>query len=144
MDGSALHPAGFTGAVAPLGTALTEDQMRELWKIVPEPVLCFDGDNAGQRAMARAAERALALIRPGLGLKFAILPAGEDPDTLIRKEGPKALGTVIAAANPLSEILWQMEAGQSDISTPEGRGAFSDPARYRRRRHTDLAVEPGG
>ncbi|MCK4939136.1 MAG: DNA primase [Rhodospirillaceae bacterium] len=124
MDVIALHQAGFTGAVAPLGTALTEDQMRELWKIVPEPVLCFDGDNAGQRAMARAAERALALIRPGLGLRFAILPAGEDPDTLIRKEGPKALGAVIAAANPLSEILWQMEAGAADTTTPEGRAAL--------------------
>ncbi len=124
MDVIALHQAGFTAAVAPLGTALTEEQMLELWKIVPEPVLCFDGDNAGQRAMARAATRALTIIRPGLGLKFAILPAGEDPDTLIRKEGPKALGAVISAANPLSDILWQMEAGQSDITTPEGRGAL--------------------
>ena len=124
MDVIALHQAGFIGAVAPLGTALTEGQMLELWKIVPEPVLCFDGDNAGQRAMARAAERALALIKPGLGLRFAILPPGEDPDTLIRKEGPKALGAVISAASPLSDILWQMEAATADITTPEGRGAL--------------------
>lgn len=124
MDVIALHQAGFTGAVAPLGTALTEDQMRELWKIVPEPILCFDGDNAGQRAMARAAERSLGLIRPGLGLRFAILPPGEDPDTLIAKEGANAFGDVVARANPLSEILWQMEAGASSLTTPEGRAAL--------------------
>ena len=120
MDVIALHQAGFGGAVAPLGTALTEEQMRELWKIVPEPVLCFDGDNAGQRAMARAAERALSLIRPGLGLRFAILPPGEDPDTLIKNHGAKAFADVLAGANPLSEILWQMETIGADTATPEG------------------------
>ncbi|MDH3335080.1 MAG: DNA primase [Rhodospirillaceae bacterium] len=120
MDVIALHQAGFSGAVAPLGTALTEEQMRELWKIVPEPVLCFDGDNAGQRAMARAAERALSLIRPGFGLRFAILPPGEDPDTLIKNHGAKAFADVLAGANPLSEILWQMETIGADTATPEG------------------------
>lgn len=124
MDVIALHQAGFTGAVAPLGTALTEDQMRELWKVTPEPVLCFDGDNAGSRAMVRAAERSLSLIRPGVGLRFATLPAGEDPDTLIKKEGAKAFSRVLESAQPLSEVLWQMEAGSGDITTPEGRAAL--------------------
>ena len=83
MDVIALHRAGFNTAVAPLGTALTEVQLEELWKLAPEPVLCFDGDSAGERAALRAAERALPLLRPGLTLRFATLPAGEDPDTLV-------------------------------------------------------------
>ncbi|MDH5189475.1 MAG: DNA primase, partial [Rhodospirillaceae bacterium] len=120
MDVIALHQAGFSGAVAPLGTALTEEQIRELWKIVPEPVLCFDGDNAGQRAMARAAERALSLIKPGFGLRFAILPPGEDPDTLIKNTGAKAFADVLGNASALSEILWQMETIGADTTTPEG------------------------
>lgn len=124
MDVIALHQAGFTGSVAPLGTALTEEQLRELWKIVPEPVLCFDGDNAGQRAMARAAERALSLIRPGFGLRFAILPPGEDPDTLIKNHGAKAFTDVLGGASPLSEILWQMETIGADTATPEGLAAL--------------------
>ena len=84
MDVIALYGAGIRCAVAPLGTALTEEQVALLWRLAPEPVLCFDGDEAGRRAMARAAERALPLLKPGFGLRFAELPAGEDPDTLIQ------------------------------------------------------------
>src|SRR3546814_816658 len=85
MDVIALAQAGLTQAVAPLGTALTEEQMAELWRLAPEPILCFDGDVAGQRAAARAAERALPLLKPGHSFRFALLPAGEDPDSLDRK-----------------------------------------------------------
>src|SRR5262249_35774029 len=91
MDVIALAEAGFAGAVAPLGAALTESQIAELWRLVPEPILCFDGDAAGQRAAGRAAERALPMLEPGKSLRFALLPNGEDPDSFVRKRGAEAL-----------------------------------------------------
>ncbi|MBC8338036.1 MAG: DNA primase [Rhodospirillales bacterium] len=123
-DVIALHQAGFENAVAPLGTALTEDQMKILWKIVPEPVLCFDGDAAGQKAAARAAVRALPLLASGYGLRFALLPTGEDPDSLIKTGGAEAMSGVINAALPLSEVLWRMETGGRVPKTPEQRAAL--------------------
>lgn len=124
MDVIALHQAGFEGAVAPLGTALTEEQILELWKVMPEPVLCFDGDNAGVRAAARAAERALSLLRAGVGLRFAALPAGEDPDSLVQKQGPAAFQAVLDQAKPLSQVLWEMNVALGPTDTPEGRAAL--------------------
>jgi len=124
MDVIALYQAGFEGAVAPLGTALTEGQIQELWKITPEPVLCFDGDNAGQRAQVRASERALPLIKAGVGIRFATLPAGEDPDSLVQAKGPAAFQEVIAAAKPLSQVLWEQEMSAGATDTPEGRAAL--------------------
>jgi DNA primase len=106
MDVIALHRAGFAMALAPLGTALTEFQLHELWRLAPEPVLCFDGDVAGQRAASRALRRALPLLRPGQSLRFAKLPAGEDPDSIIRAAGRAAFDQVLAAAQPLSSMLW--------------------------------------
>ncbi|MEE9318499.1 MAG: DNA primase [Rhodospirillales bacterium] len=123
-DVIALHQAGFEYAVAPLGTALTEDQIRLLWRIVPEPVLCFDGDPAGQQAAARAAERALPLLASGYGLRFAMLPGGEDPDSLIQSGGPDAMTRVIEGAIPLSEVLWRMETGGRLPKSPEDRAAL--------------------
>ena len=124
MDVIALYQAGFEGAVAPLGTALTEEQIQELWKITPEPVLCFDGDNAGQRAAVRASERALPLIKAGVGIRFATLQAGEDPDSLVQTKGPAAFAEVIAAAKPLSQVLWEQEVSAGTTDTPEGRAAL--------------------
>ena len=124
MDVIALHRAGFEHAVAPLGTALTEEQMRLLWRIVPEPVLCFDGDAAGQMAAARAAERALPLLKSGFGLRFALLPEGDDPDTLVRSRGPDAMAAVVARAVPLSEVLWRMQTGGRMPTTPEERASL--------------------
>ncbi|MCK5576366.1 MAG: toprim domain-containing protein, partial [Sphingomonadales bacterium] len=124
MDVIVLNQAGFEGAVAPLGTALTEDQIKELWKIMPEPVLCFDGDNAGVRAAKRAAQRALVLIRAGVGLRFAALPAGEDPDSLVQKQGVAAFESVLDAAKPLSQVVWEMEVAEGPTNTPEGRAAL--------------------
>jgi DNA primase len=121
MDAIALSQAGFGGAVAPLGTALTEMQLHELWRLSPEPVVCFDGDEAGQRAARRALDRALPLLRPGISLRFAALPPGEDPDSLIRAEGPAAFAEVLRAARPLSEMLWQAELAARPIDTPERR-----------------------
>src|SRR5712671_1287817 len=121
MDVIALHRAGFGTAVAPLGTALTEAHLHELWRLSPEPVLCFDGDNAGQRAMIRALHRALPLLQPGRSLRFAGLPSGEDPDSLIRTGGKPAFAEILAAARPLSEMLWQSELAARPIDTPERR-----------------------
>jgi len=124
MDVIALHGAGFGGAVAPLGTALTEGQLAELWKLADEPYLCFDGDNAGRRAMSRAAERALPLLRAGKSLRFLALPAGEDPDSLIRTRGPDALRRTLELARPLSDVVWEMETAGKSTDTPERRASL--------------------
>jgi DNA primase len=131
MDVIALHRAGFATAVAPLGTALTETQLQELWRLSPEPVLCFDGDSAGQRAALRALNRALPLLKPGRSLRFARVPAGEDPDSLIRARGPDSFAEVLAAARPLVELLWQSELAERPIDTPERRADLK--ARLERR-----------
>src|SRR5205807_3729741 len=107
MDVIGLDHAGFATAVAPLGTALTEFQLYELWRLTPEPILCFDGDAAGQRAAARAMRRALPLLRPGQSLRFVSLPAGEDPDSVIRQAGRSTFDQMLAAARPLSIVLWE-------------------------------------
>ncbi|MDA1091337.1 MAG: DNA primase [Proteobacteria bacterium] len=139
-DVIALHQAGFENAVAPLGTALTEDQIKLLWKIVPEPVLCFDGDAAGQKAAARAAERALPLLVSGYGLRFALLPDGEDPDSLIKTGGATAMSQVLDTALPLSEVLWRMETGGRIPKTPEERAALQKRLKDYARQITDSTL----
>ena len=140
MDVIALSRAGFENAVAPLGTALTEEQIAELWKTVREPVLCFDGDNAGARAQSRAAERALALLKPGYALRFATLPAGEDPDSLIATQGAAAMADLIARAEPLSEVLWRLETGGRLPKTPEQRASIQKALEDHARRIADPTV----
>jgi DNA primase len=120
MDVIALHRAGFTTAVAPLGTALTEAHLGELWRLAPEPVLCFDGDAAGQRAATRAVRRALPLLKPGISLRFASLPAGEDPDSLIQASQLR-FEEVLASAKPLSVKVWETEAIKLPLESPERR-----------------------
>ena len=124
MDVIALHQAGFDGAVAPLGTALTAEQMEEIWRITPEPILCLDGDAAGVRAAARTSEMVLPLIGTERTLRFATLPQGQDPDDLIGKKGPAAFEAVIAAARPLSTALYDLMADGRPLGSPEGRAAF--------------------
>ena len=124
MDVIALHQAGFTGAVAPLGTALTTEQLEALWAVSPEPVLCFDGDAAGARAAARAAEVALPMLTPERTLRLATLPAGEDPDTLIGKQGQGAFEAALGAAKPLAEALYTLLAEGRSLSSPEERAGF--------------------
>ena len=119
MDVIALHRAGFPTAVAPLGTALTDFQLHDLWRLGSEPVLCFDGDAAGQLAAARALYRALPFLGAGRSLRFASLPAGEDPDSLIRNEGRIAFEAILAAARPLSDMLWEIELAAKPRNTPE-------------------------
>ena len=124
MDVLALHQAGFGAAVAPLGTALTEEQLAELWRLSPMPVLCFDGDAAGARAAARAAELALPLLAPDRSLRLAALPAGEDPDTLVRRRGAPAFAAVLKAARPLAEALYDLLRAGMGEDTPEQRAAL--------------------
>ena len=124
MDVIALHQAGFAYAVAPLGTAVTEQQIEELWRLAPEPILCLDGDNAGQRAMARALERAFPILKPGLSLRFAVLPSPEDPDSLIKAKGPAAMKAVLDAAQPLVEVAWRLATEGRPLDTPERRAAL--------------------
>jgi len=124
MDVIALAEVGIADAVAPLGTALTEAQLGLLWRMVPVPILCFDGDAAGQKAAMRAALRALPLLRPGHSLAFATLPAGQDPDDLVRSGGAAAMEALLAAPQPLVDRLWAYEVAASPVNTPEERAAL--------------------
>ncbi len=119
MDVIALSQAGFAGAVAPLGTAITEQQIAELWRLAAEPVICLDGDTAGRRAGFRAALTALGGLAPGRSLGFVLLPAGEDPDSLLSGQGPQALRRALDAAVGLSDLLWLIEVEGRDLRTPE-------------------------
>jgi len=124
MDVIALSEAGFRGAVAPLGTALTEDQLQLLWKVAPEPVCCFDGDEAGTRAARRAARLALPHLTPGHSLRFVFLPKGEDPDTFLKAQGPQPMRALIERAEGLADVLWAGETEERDFSTPERRAGL--------------------
>ncbi|MBV9347151.1 MAG: DNA primase [Pseudolabrys sp.] len=123
VDVIAMVTSGFPAAVAPLGTALTEDQLGLLWKMADEPILCFDGDNAGLRAAYRAVDLALPRLKPGKSLRFALLPEGQDPDDLARSGGRAALEEVINSARPLAAMLWSRET-EGQFDTPERRAAL--------------------
>jgi len=124
VDVIAMVSAGFAATVAPLGTALTEDQLGLLWKMADEPVLCFDGDGAGVRAAYRAVDLAVPRLKPGKSLKFALLPQGQDPDDLVRSAGREAMTEVIDAAKPLAAMLWAHETEGHSFDTPERRAAL--------------------
>jgi DNA primase len=124
IDVIALSAAGFPHVVAPLGTALTEEQLALLWRLAEEPVLCFDGDKAGRRAADRAVDLALSLLAAGKSLRFALLPEGQDPDDLVRAGGPAAMERVIAAARPLVDMLWARETESGPLDTPERRAGL--------------------
>jgi DNA primase len=124
VDVIAMVGAGFEATVAPLGTALTADQIALLWKMTDEPTLCFDGDGAGRRAAYRAVDVALPLLRPGKSLRFATLPDGNDPDDLVRSGGRAAIEDVLAGARPLAHMLWMRETEAGGFDTPERRAAL--------------------
>src|ERR1700724_3509040 len=124
VDVIAMVGAGYEATVAPLGTALTADQLGFLWKMADEPTLCFDGDQAGRRAAYRALDVALPLLRPGKSLRFATLPDGNDPDDLVRSGGRAAIEDVLAGARPLVHMLWMREAEGRGFDTPERRAAL--------------------
>ncbi|MDA0702258.1 MAG: DNA primase [Proteobacteria bacterium] len=141
MDVIALARAGLPEAVAPLGTALTEAQIEAMWRLAPEPVVCFDGDEAGRRAAYRAVERVMPILKAGVSLQFAILPEGEDPDSLLASSGPTALGTLIDRAKPLGEMLWEMETGAQPADTPERRANIRKNLLDQVRRIADRTVQ---
>jgi DNA primase len=124
VDVIAMVTAGFAGSVAPLGTALTESQLALLWKMVDEPILCFDGDRAGQKAAYRAADLAMPHLKPGKSLRFALLPEGQDPDDLVRSGGRGAVEEVLGVAKPLAEVIWAREIEGGSFTTPERRAAL--------------------
>jgi DNA primase len=124
MDVIALHQGGFPQGVAPLGTALTEHHLRKIWQACDAPILCLDGDAAGQRAMWRSAELALPLLQPGKTLRFCTLPAGQDPDDVLKSDGPEALRKFLQQALPLSQVIWQHLKREYDGETPEKRAAL--------------------
>lgn len=124
VDAISLAEAGIGSAVAPLGTALTEEQLDLLWRAGPEPILCFDGDAAGIRAAWRACDRALPLIEPGKTLFFVLLPEGMDPDDVVRVRGEQAMRGLLAGAKPLVDLLWTRELDAEPLDTPERKAGF--------------------
>lgn len=123
MDAIACQRAGIAG-VAPLGTALTEEQIDALWRRCPEPVLCFDGDKAGQKAAYRAIDRALPLLKAGRSLRFCLLTSGKDPDEVLRKEGATALKAALSETLPFVDLLWKRESEAEPLDTPERRAGL--------------------
>ena len=129
VDVIAMSQAGYPQTVAPLGTALTGDQCELLWRMASEPILCFDGDKAGQKAAFRVIDMALPLIGAGKTLRFALLPEGQDPDDLARSGGQAEIGRVIEAARPLAEMLFVREVEGRRFDTPERRAALEQRLR---------------
>ncbi len=140
MDVIALAQAGFDNVVAPLGTALTENQLDLLWRMAGEPVLCFDGDQAGMKAAWRAADLALPLIQAGRTVRFALLPEGKDPDDLVKSEGAEAFRTVLSDARPLADLLWMRETSGGVFDTPERRAELEKTLRELTGRIKDESV----
>ena len=124
MDAIALHRSGFQEVAASLGTALGEEQIALMWRFTDEPIICFDGDGAGQGAAHRAIDRALPLLKPGKSLRFLFLPKGMDPDDFVSQHGPEAFEAELGQAVPMIEALWVRETATLDVSTPERMAAF--------------------
>lgn len=124
MDVIALANAGIEDVVAPMGTALTELQLELLWRQVESPILCLDGDAAGQRAAMRAMGRALPMLRPAHSLRIVQLPHGLDPDDLVKRDGARAIETLLEDARPLIEVLWEQERAASPLRTPEDKAGL--------------------
>lgn len=140
MDVIALAQAGFDNVVAPLGTALTENQLDLLWRMSGEPVLCFDGDQAGLRAAWRAADMVLPLVQAGRTARFALLPEGKDPDDLVKAEGPEAFKAVLSEARSLADLLWMRETSGGVFDTPERRAELEKTLRELTQRVKDESV----
>jgi DNA primase len=140
MDVIALAQVGITHAVAPLGTALTSDQIQLLWRMCPEPTLCFDGDSAGKRAAHRAIDTVLPHIKPGYSLHFSFLPDGADPDDLVREQGSESFRLVLSRRQSLAETLWEREWESGEWTTPERRAKLENELRKLVLSITDPAV----
>jgi DNA primase len=140
MDVIALCEAGFTAAVAPLGTAVTEDQLRLMWRIHDEPILSLDGDTAGIRAALRVIDLALPLLEAGKGLRFAVLPGGMDPDDLIKAQGAGAMQAVLDAAQPMVNLLWKRETEGRVFDSPERKASLDKSLRAALKRIADPSI----
>ncbi|MEO6301227.1 MAG: DNA primase [Paracoccaceae bacterium] len=140
MDVIALVEAGFKSAVAPLGTAVTEDQLKLMWRIHDEPIIALDGDKAGIAAALRVVDLALPLLEAGKGLRFAILPTGLDPDDLIKAQGAGAMQKVIDAAQPMVNLLWRRETDGRSFDSPERKAALDKTLRAALTRITDASI----
>ena len=140
MDVIALSEAGLTGAVAPLGTAVTENQLQMMWRIAPEPVIALDGDTAGMRAALRLVDLALPLLEAGQSLRFAMMPEGKDPDDLIRAEGVGAVRALVEQAVPMVQLLWQRETDGKDFDSPERKAALDKALREKIRTIRDPSI----
>ncbi|MFV0490904.1 MAG: DNA primase [Pseudorhodobacter sp.] len=140
MDVIALSEAGFAATVAPLGTAITEDQLRLIWRIHDEPVIALDGDTAGLRAAMRAMDLALPLLEAGKGLRFALMPQGLDPDDLIKAQGAGAMRTRVDAAQPMVNLLWQRETEGKVFDSPERKAALDKTLRLALQRIRDPSI----
>ena len=140
MDVIALAEAGFDASVAPLGTAITEHQLALLWRLHPEPVIALDGDKAGLRAAMRLIDIALPLLEPGRSLRFALLPEGQDPDDLLKAQGPAAMARLIEAAQPLVQLLWRRETEGRNFDSPERRAGLDKALRQAISRIRDRSV----
>ena len=138
MDVVALAAAGIVECVAPMGTALTETQIELLWRQVESPVLCFDGDAAGQRAAMRAIGRALPMLKPAYSLRIATLPSGLDPDDLVKRDGAKAMEALIEGACSLVDTLWLAERDAMPLATPEDKAGL----KARLLTHIEAIAEP--
>ncbi len=140
MDVVSTSQAGVTYAMATLGTAVTPEHLRLLWQRAKEPVICLDGDAAGMRAMMRAAEVALPLLKPAYSLRFALLPKGEDPDTYIQKNGKASFEKILISSQRLSQILWETLAPQYKSDLPEERAALESALKQLTDKITDPTV----
>ena len=140
MDVVSLQQVGIESCVAPLGTAVTETQLRHIWRMDPKPVLALDGDVAGLRAAERTARLALPLLSPGKTLEFCIMPEGEDPDDVVRRQGKEGMLEMVGKAIPLAKFLWQRETRNRDLSRPENRAEFEESLLRSVRTIRDLTV----
>ena len=121
MDVIALHSGNFSGAIAPLGTAITEQQLQSMWRVSPEPIIALDGDKAGLRAAYRLIDLSLPLLKTGQALRFSLMPEGKDPDDLIRNEGPSFFKNLIEEAIPMVDLIWRRETDGKSFDSPERR-----------------------
>ncbi|SDG48834.1 DNA primase [Pelagibacterium luteolum] len=140
LDVIAAVAGGFEGAVAPLGTALTEDHLNLLWRMTDIPVLCFDGDSAGMRAAERSIDIAMPMLKPGKSIRIVTLPGGLDPDDLIKQQGRQAFADLVAGGQSLADAVWSMETAGGIPEAPEQRAALEARLRERAGRIADVSV----
>ncbi len=140
MDVIALAEHGFRAAVAPLGTAVTEDQLRMIWRIHPEPVIALDGDTAGVKAAMRVIDLALPMLEPGKSLRFCLMPEGQDPDDVLRADGAGAMRDLLEAAQPMVDLLWRRETEGKVFDSPERKAALDQSLRTALRAIEDPSI----